>query len=637
MTFVQSAVIRRAYKVAPHRSMEGSTVAKDKRYAWRLIAAVGALALVATACGDGAEDPDDDAPETEEAAPDPDDDGDEDVDTEEPGDDADASPGLADCDDNPNDCNSGPRADGGSITWLVNQGHDGVYNHHRPEGGSVYLLQMIEGIEPRMGYFAPDGEWVWDFDYLASEPEIVNEDPQTMVYELNPDAAWSDGTPISADDFEWNWRHNSGDEDLCEGCDPRATAAWEQVASVEGSDDGRTVTITLEDGTVNPEWFAQYGVTYPAHWSGADWQTPEGMGESSIWFNENVPDWSGGPYIVDEWIADERAIFVPNPDWWGETQPTLDSIVKEIITDQGSWLPALQNREIDGGSPASFFVDLVDELESLGDVHVGLGSAGAVWEHVDVNMDTIPDQTLRQAIFTALDTEDMRSRIYGDLEPPLRTNHIFSSLSPYHEDKLTGTGYGTGDIDAARSMLEEAGYEGFDGGTLVDPDGNEVPEIRFAFLSGNENRAQYTELAQSYLADIGLTIIPEAIPGEQLGTVLGEADFDLVIFGWSGSPLFTTAPDQFYNSESGSNFGNLSNPELDELLPQIANQIDIADSAELANQAVEIVMEEAYSLPLWDTLNLSFVSDEYANIRDNHNSSLRSLYNMEEWGVLAVN
>jgi hypothetical protein len=49
------------------------------------------------------------------------------------------------------------------------------------------------------------------------------------------------------------------------------------------------------------------------------------------------------------------------------------------------------------------------------------------------------------------------------------------------------------------------------------------------------------------------------------------------------------------------------------------------------------VLEEAYSLPLWDTLNLMFVSDEFANIRDNHQSSLRSMYNMEEWGVLAVN
>ena len=609
-------------------------MAKDKRYAWRLVAAVGALALVATACGVD-EDPDEEAAPVTEEAPDP---ADDEEPAEEP-DDVVASPGLEDCDENPNTCNEGPRADGGSITWMINQGHDGVYNHMRPEGGSVFLIQMIKGLHPRMGYFAPDGEWVWDFDLLESEPEMINEDPQTMEFTFRDEAVWSDGEPIDVDDVTWLWYHSSGNEEHCVGCDPRATTFWENVANVEGSDDGKTVTVTLEDGVIEPEWFAALDSDgfYPAHWSGADWTTPEGMGESSVFFNENVPDWSGGPYIVEEWIPDERAIFVPNPDWYGETEPTLDRVVKEIIPDQGSWLPALQNREIDGGSPSSFFVDLVDQLEGLGDVHVGLGSAGAVWEHVDVNMDSISDQTLRQAIFTALDTEDMRTRIFGDLEPPLRTNHIFSELSPFHEDKLAGTGYGTGDIEAARDMLADAGYDGYDGGTLVDPDGNEVPEIGFGYLAGNENRARYTELAQDFLADIGLTVVPEAIPGEQLGTYLGEGDFDLVIFGWSGSPLFVNAPNQFWHSDSGSNFGNLVNEELDELVSEVPNQLDIEVSAELANEAVEIVMEEAYSLPLWDTLNLAFVSDEYVNIRDNHNSSLRSLYNMEEWGVLAAN
>jgi hypothetical protein len=47
------------------------------------------------------------------------------------------------------------------------------------------------------------------------------------------------------------------------------------------------------------------------------------------------------------------------------------------------------------------------------------------------------------------------------------------------------------------------------------------------------------------------------------------------------------------------------------------------------------VLEEAYVLPLWDTLNFMFVSDQYVNIRDNHNDSLRSLYNSEHWGLLA--
>jgi peptide/nickel transport system substrate-binding protein len=581
--------------------------------------------MVLAAC-DGTEDPERRDPDTgtREAAP-----------SSEEAPTIGSSLGLGDCDEQPTTCNAGDRLDGGSITWLVNQGHDGTYNHHRPEGGTEYLFQMLAGIMPRVGYFDPEGTWIWDLDLLASEPEMIDDDPQTMVYELRDDAVWSDGTPIDVDDFLWAWYHNSGREDHCVGCEPRTTAGWEDVSSIEGSDDGRTVTITLEEGATNPEWFAWFDLSYPAHVSGADWTTPEGMGESSDYVATTIPDWSGGPYLVEQWVPDERMVMVPNPDWYGDTTPTLDRVVKQVIVDQASWLPALRNREIDGGSPSSFFPDLVAEIDDLPDVHVATGSAGATWEHVTANLASLDDVAVRQAIFTALDTVDMRARIHGDLEPPLRTNHLFSELSPHHEDVLEGTGFGSGDVEAARTILAEAGYDGYDGATLVAPDGEEVGDVRFAFLAGNENRADYVELAQSFLADIGITVVPEPIPGEQLGGALAGGDFDLAIFGWGGAPTFTTTAQQLFSSPSPMNFGGLDAPELDRLAEDATQELQVEDAAAHANDVSRLVLEHAYVLPLWDAVDLVFVADGYVNVRDNHNSPQRALYNVVEWGVAA--
>lgn len=592
----------------------------------RIAAALAATALVLAACG-GDEAAEPEGPATAPAPEQP----------AGPTDVFESNPGLDGCVDDPNDCNSGPRAEGGSITWLINQGHDGVYSVLRPEGGSVYLFQMMAGLFPRTGYFAPDGTWVWDFDLLAETPtnEIVD-GRQTMVFKVRPEAVWSDGTPISVDDFLWDWYHNSGDESLCIGCNPRSTQGYEDIDSIVGSDEGRTITITLKEGVRSAEWFARYGtISYPAHVSGEDWRTPEGMGASSEYFLENVPDWSGGPYLVESWDVDERAVFVPNPNWYGEISSTLDTLVKEVVSDQGSWLPALTNGEVDGGAPASFTPDLVEQFRATPATHVGLGSAGAVWEHVDANTVTLTDAALRQAIFTAIDRADARTRIYGDLEPPFRNNHIFSQLSPYYSDAMGGTGYGSGDVAAARTILQEAGYTGFDGGTLTAPDGTAVPDVRFAFLATNTNRQTFVELAQSYLAEIGITVVPAPTPPADLGTVLVSGDYDLVIFGWAGSPLFTSAPGQFWQSESGSNFGKYASSELDALVAQIPEQTDIAEAARIANEAVEIVLADAYVMPLWDSLNFMFASDRLANVRDNHNSSIRSLYNAQDWGILA--
>ena len=561
--------------------------------------------------------------------------------------DVEAMPGLEACADNPNDCNAGERAEGGSVTWLINQGHDGVYNRNRPEGNSVYLVQMMAGItsaETDVGIHGPDGEWVWNLDVLESEAELVSEDPLTVRYTIREEAQWDDGTPIDIDDVLFHQYQMSGREDECVGCEPASTSFYDTTASIEAEDeDGKVIVITYEDGFVHPEWFARSLFYHPAHIAdaeGFDWRNdPEAAGEASMFFLNTQPSWSSGPYVVDSWTADERQVLVPNENWFGAVQPTFETVVKEVYSDQPGWVSAMSNRDIDGGAPASFTSDVAQQLGEIPGVYTAVGSAGSVWEHVDVNMESLDDPALRKAIFTALNTEDARERIYGDLPelPPLRTNHIFPEASPNHEDFLTDTGYGTGDVEAARAILEEAGYTGYEAGeTLTDPDGNTVPDVRFAFLAGNENRNTYTQLAQSYLGDIGITVTPEAIPGDRLGTVLTEADYDLVIFGWSGTPLFVNSPNQFYHSESGSNYGRMSNPQVDELVTEIRNQVDIEESVDIAHQIVPLIMEEAYSLPLWDTLNFMFVSDEYANIRDNHNHSLRSLYNVESWGLVAA-
>lgn len=603
-------------------------VRTDRSFARRIAAVFAAGALVLAACGgdDGDSGPGTTAAPATTAAPG--------TVTTEPGEEFPSSPGLDDCAENPTTCNSGSRAEGGVVTWVVDQGHDAVFNVNRPDGGSVYLLQAFEGLFPRTGYFAPSGEWTWDYDLLADEPQLVNQDPMTIVYNIRAEAVWSDGTPISVDDFLWNWNHNSGDETKCTACLPRSTAAWGNVANVEGSNNGKTVTITLTNP--DPEWYARYGPGYPAHWTGDDINDPDGMTASSDFFHANVPDWSGGPYLVQSWDPNERIVMVPNPLWYGAIKPSVDRLVKEIVTDRGSWLPAIQNREVDGGSPASFTPELLEDFARANNVYTSVGSGGAVWEHIDFNLNRVPDKALRQAIFTAIDVQDARGRIFSAAAtPPLRGHHVFTSASPNYVDNTAGTGFGSGDAAAARAILEAAGYTGFEGNgsTLTAPDGTPVPPIEFSFLAANQNRAIFVELTQSYLADIGITVVPS--PTDALGTTLTGGDYDLVIFGWSGSPVFTQAPFQYWHSGSGSNFGGLNNADVDRLVDEARSQTDISVSVRMIHEASKIVIEEAYVLPMWDSLNFMFVHDSVANIRDNHFSSLRSQYNLAEWGVLA--
>lgn len=550
-----------------------------------------------------------------------------------------ATNGLEGCASAPATCNSGERTAGGQITWVIEQAWGNQWNPMRPEGGSYYLRQALAGTAPVAGGFLPSGQWAWNLDLLASEPRLLKNDPQTMEFVLRPEAVWSDGVPIDADDFRYNWFHNSGRADQCEGCDPGDTTGWKDIESIESS--GRTVTITYKAGAHDPEWFARFDPSpHPAHVAtkaGIDWRTPGGMGAASAYFRDTVPTWSGGPYLIASVVTDQRVIMVPNPRWYGKEKPTLTRIVKEVVTNQADWPAALANGELDGGAPLSYNPDIAQRLRSTPGMSTALGGAGATWERVDLNLRSpaLADLAVRQAILTALDVNDLRSRLFGDLTPALRTNPLFPTLSPHHKDVMAGTGFGAGDLTAARKLLSGAGYTGAAAGQHLAKDGRAVPDLRFAYLSGHPTRGTFAEIAQQRLGEIGLTVKLVAVPGSDFATTLRSGAFDLTIWGNGQGPLFVQAAASSFRTGSRVNFSGLSDPALDQAADAVSQGTDVAVAAANANEVARRVVASASTLPLWENPTFAFVRNTFVNVRDNPLSPQRAMYNLGSWGVPA--
>jgi peptide/nickel transport system substrate-binding protein len=559
-----------------------------------------------------------------------------------------AAPGFEDCAETPNTCNSGERQAGGDITWLVDF-KPSAYFSWSPEGGSVATLQALHGILPFFGQFLPDGEYEYNMDVLAAEPQLLSEDPFQYQFQLNPDAVWDDGTPISADDVALLWKMSTSEaEGHCEGCRSRSSEGFDNIESVEGTDDGKTVTITLKEGIHNPEWFA-FGSAHgiiggipPAHIGvqegfiegGPDDWDPAGLGEYFEFLDQNPPTFSGGPYLVESFDLDTQIVKVPNPNWYGATEVTLDRIVQVFNDAEDTWVPAVQNGELHGGNSA-FPEDVIRQMLELDGVRVHM-SSGPSWAHVDINMTNEwlgEHQALRQAIFTAIDADNIASRIFGALFPDytLRTNHVQRSDSQYWVDHLEGTGQGTGDIEAARQLLADAGFEGMDGGAgALTFEGETVGPFRLR--SGISPQLETsTQLQQAALAEIGIEVNIE--PTDDLGGTLGGRDYDLMQFSWSGAPLFTGTGAQYWATEGGSNFGGYSNEQVDALIEQEQQAATLEESATLHDQMMELVVDDAYVLPLYDGPVFIFASEDYINVRDNTNSSLRGVYSINEWGL----
>jgi peptide/nickel transport system substrate-binding protein len=547
--------------------------------------------------------------------------------------------GFQGCALDPVTCNSGERADGGEITWGLDGSWTG-WNPTRSAEYTSYTLQVTAPYWPSIGHFDQQGEFVLNEGILAREPELVNERPMTVEYTLNPDANWGDGNPIGVDDFIYNWYARSGSDDRCAGCTPAAATAA-KVAAIEEGDSPDSVVITYQEDYSSSEWRYEPVLSNPAHIAdeqGFEWRTdPAAMNEAEAYFSETVPTWSAGPYKIDDAKTGDYAIFVPNEEWAGPTEVTLDKLTLKSFDSVDSIITELRQGTLDGAAPTSVSAENVAQLSNENAIAFNI-AAGPGWGHIDLNTknEFLADKALRTAVFQAIDVDELIARTYANVQTDAarKLNHLFRNGSTHFEDHLTATGQGAGDMEMARGTLEAAGYTWDSDGLLHTPDGERVT-LDYRYADGSDDRATMASLVQFNLSDIGIQVELRPFAVADLGSTLAESEFDMINYGWTSQPLVVTSANQWWASGSATNYGQNEDPELDALLAELSAESDPEAAAAIANEAVKRVIDDAYVLPTVDTPVAIMVSEDLVNVRDNWASQQRALYNVAEWGLRA--
>ncbi|MDQ3760380.1 MAG: ABC transporter family substrate-binding protein [Actinomycetota bacterium] len=542
---------------------------------------------------------------------------------------------FAECEANPNSCNSaepGQLAQGGQLTFAIEKNIPN-WNLLSSEGNVFETGLVLKGLLPYTFVTQPDLTVVMSRDLLDSAT-VTNANPQTIVYKINANAVWSDGTPITAEDFIYNWKIQNGRD--CRDCPASATSGYDQVQSVVGSDNGKTVTVTLSKPFTDwKQLWSGGSPMYPAHIAAqhGNIKTPQGLAASFTWFGKNVPTYSGGPFQIDNFKNNESVTLVPNPRWYG-LRPKLDRLIYRIITDARLEPTALQNKEVQVIYPQPQ-VDLVEQVRRIPGVSsiVGLGLS---WEHFDLNLRNpfLGDPALRTAMFTAVDRQAIIDKTVGQFTDKIKplNNHNFVPQQSGYEDVVSETGQGSGDVARAKQILTAAGYK-IDNGQLKTPVGLPVPPMRIRYTIGNQVRQVECELFAQQVKPLGITV--QVVPTDDLGATLSRGDYDIIVFAWVMSPFPYGGAKQLWGTLQGNNFGGYSNPDVDRLIDAAASSTDEALAKEMLNQGNRRLARDAYVLPLYQKPTLIALYDNIANVRNN--SSLDGPpYNVAEWGFRAT-
>ena len=283
-----------------------------------------------------------------------------------------------------------------------------------------------------------------------------------------------------------------------------------------------------------------------------------------------------GPYVLDEWIAGDHISFHAFNDYWrGEAAITNGKFV--VITDNNASLIAMENGEVDitqtlSGSDLPLIEANPDLALKFSDTLCAGGRC--ILFNTEDPSGVFSDVRMRKAVAYAIDRQAIIDLAYDGIgEPALLT--MIETMPEYPTD-WEGIPY---DPAKAKQLVIDAGYP--DGVTV------KIPTIDSAIYS------KATIALQDQLAEVGITLEIELIERAAWNQkILTEKDYGITY--WAIVLDYDDADAALYkfSSKNSSNYWNLKNEELDELLDK-GRTLEIGEErSAIYRRALEIIDNE---------------------------------------------
>ena len=488
--------------------------------------------------------------------------------------------------------------EGGDFRWTISELPPN-FNYHQLDGTLGDNAEVIGSMMPGAYDSLPDGTVELDPAYVESA-ELTSEDPQVVTYTINPDATWSDGTPITWEDFRAQWQALNASNPAYR---VTSTTGYEDIGSVERGADDKQAVITF--ATTFSDWQSLYSPLYPKSTN----SNPEVF--NTGWL-ETLPV-TAGPFKLENIDRTANTItVVRDENWWGDP-PKLDRIIYRAIPTDAQ-IDALANNEVD-------FIDIGPDLNAFTraqtlqgtTVHTALAPD---YRHITFNGapgSILADQQLRIAIQKGIDRQVIGTALIGRLRPDVRPlgNHIYVEGLKGFQDNDEIVSY---DPEDAGQMLDELGWTRQGDGIRMK-DGQPLV-IRDVIPTNVATSDQESRIVQQQLRQIGVDVQIDVVPLDDFFEgFVNVGNFDIAHFSWLGTPFPASSSSSIYglSEDVQQNFGRIGNDRINELFAQASAELDPARKIELANEADKEVWVVGHSLLLYQRPNVVATRSNVAN------------------------
>jgi peptide/nickel transport system substrate-binding protein len=452
---------------------------------------------------------------------------------------------------------------------------------------------------------------------LVSGARVTARQPFTLVYDIRPEARWSDGVPVTSRDFEFTQRalEKLPPDGFYSG-DHGEVKSFHRLGA-------KHFRVTLPVPVAG--WRDLFRVVLPRH-------ALAGRDLSQVWQGDLNDPRTGkpignGPFLVQRFERGRQLTLTRNPNYWGPHPAYLDRLVVRFCRGVCNAPPAAEALERIRAGEIHFAylrdTSVVPQLRRIRGITVRAHRAN-MWDHLTLRVEppghpALGKKLVRQALAYGIDRRQLMRELWGALEPryePLQSVVLMNTARGY----VPNWARYSHQPERARSLLRAAGCRpGTDGIFVCD---GERLRLRLYTLPGTLQRRQAVELIGAQLRRIGVEMVISYTNFESLET----GDFEAFQFAWTLESGFDQKQ-RFGCSGAGNPMGycqRIVTADLD----QADRIVDPVRRARVLNRVDRQLAKDVPVIPLYQ---IPWVLAYHGTIRNVVSSPDNLFWNAENW------
>lgn len=427
--------------------------------------------------------------------------------------------------------------------------------------------------------------------YGIAKEHTLSEDGLVYTFKLREEAKWSDGSPVTAEDFAYSWKRALAKE-------TGSTYAY-QLYYIKGAEaynkgegkvedlgikviDDHTLEVTLE----NPVPYFLELMAFQTYFP-VKKDIVEG---NDSWATNPETYISNGAFKMTEFKQKDSVTLVKNENYWNKDNVKLETLEFKMVANVDSAYSAFTSGQID-------MVDTIPPAQVQAAVDSGLGKIypqlGIYYYSVNVSGNDLSHESLRnpkviEALTLAIDREALVNNVTKSGQIPA------VSFVPTSVKGLDGNPFSKeyfppkGDIEKAKKLLEEAGYPGGEG----------LPTFELMFNTEGSH-VDIAQAIQGMWAEIGVKANLKNQEWKVFQDTRTSQKYQIARDGWVGDYTDAMTFLDLFVTGVGLNNPKYSNPEFDKLIAAAKAEPDVAKREQYLKDAEAVLIKDMPIIPLY--------------------------------------